>query len=145
MNMLLGIGNTLRRDDSVGIYVAHHLNLDGWTAIDCGTTPENFTSVVHRAHPDLVLIVDAADIGLQPGEFRIIPAERIGEAGIGTHQLALNHLITYLRCAAGSILLIGIQPYDVGDGEGLSPAVIEGAERLLNLIREGRLDTIPHW
>ncbi|KQC03257.1 MAG: hydrogenase maturation protease [Methanoculleus sp. SDB] len=145
MNILMGIGNTLRKDDGVGIYVAHHLHIPDWTAIDCGTAPENFTSIIHRARPDLLVIVDAADMKLEPGAIRIIPKDKIADAGIGTHQLPLNHLITYLRCAAGSILLIGIQPYEIADGEGITPGVADAADRLIGIIEEERIGEIPVW
>ncbi|MBN1194258.1 MAG: hydrogenase maturation peptidase HycI [Methanomicrobiaceae archaeon] len=145
MNILMGIGNTLRKDDGVGIYVAHHIHLPDWTAIDCGTAPENFTSIIHRARPDLLVIVDAADMALEPGAVRIIPKDKITDAGIGTHQLPLNHLITYLRCAAGSILFIGIQPEEIDDGEGIAAAVVEAADRLIRIIEEQRLGEIPVW
>jgi hydrogenase 3 maturation protease len=145
MNILMGIGNTLRKDDGVGVYVAHHLHLPDWTAIDCGTAPENFTSVIHRAQPDLLLIVDAADMMLESGSVRIIPKDKIADAGTGTHQLPLNHLITYLQCAAGVILFIGIQPEEIADGEGITAAVTEAADRLIGIIREQRTGEIPVW
>jgi hydrogenase 3 maturation protease len=145
MNILMGIGNTLRKDDGVGVYVAHHLHLPDWTAIDCGTAPENFTSIIHRARPDLLLIVDAADMMLESGSVRIIPKDKIADAGIGTHQLPLNHLITYLQCAAGAILFIGIQPEEIADGEGITAAVTEAADRLIGIIGEQRTGEIPVW
>ena len=33
--------------------------------------PENFTSVIRRAAPKTVVIVDSAEMGIKPGEFRI--------------------------------------------------------------------------
>jgi hydrogenase 3 maturation protease len=143
MNMLLGIGNTLRRDDGIGCLVARRFTNEGWKAIDCGTAPENFTAVVRRERPDLLVLVDAADMGLEPGEFRRIPPHRIQDVGIGTHQLPLSHLIAYLAPDAGEIILVGIQPKTVADGEAISTEVIEGARRLMAHIRENTLDRIP--
>lgn len=142
-NILLGIGNTLRRDDGAGNYVASRFRLSGWESIDCGTAPENFSGIVRRERPILLVLVDAADMGLSPGEFAIIPEEKIRDVGLGTHQATLGFLIDLVREAAGSVVLIGIQPAVVEFGDGLSPAVRVGAQRLVGLLQRGGLERIP--
>jgi hydrogenase 3 maturation protease len=142
MNLLLGIGNPLRGDDGAGVYAALHLQVDGWQAVDCGTAPENFSGVVRRVHPDLLLLVDAAEMGLAPGEFRVVSKDRIEDVAFGTHHLALSHLMEFLLDAAGEIRFIGIQPAVVEDREGLSPGVEKGVRRLIWLIRAGELNRV---
>ncbi len=137
MKMLIGIGNALRRDDGAGTYVAERMSGSGWAVLDCGTVPENFTSVVRRAHPDLLVLVDAAEMGIPPGSFRIVGREQIEDVSIGTHHLPLSHLIDFLADVAGSIIFIGIQPAIVEDGEGLTPAVRRGAEMLAETLKKG--------
>ncbi|WP_301665063.1 hydrogenase 3 maturation endopeptidase HyCI [Methanoculleus frigidifontis] len=143
MKMLLGVGNTLRGDDGVGSYVAHRMEDGDWNALDCGTVPENFTGVVRRNHPALLVFVDAADMGVPPGEFRIVPKGRIQDVSIGTHSLPLSHLIDFLAGVAETILFIGIQPAIVRDGEYLSEPVQEGAERLITVLKKGDIEDIP--
>jgi hydrogenase 3 maturation protease len=145
MNILMGVGSTLRRDDGVGVSVARHLRHPAWKALDCGTAPENFTGVVRKEHPELLLIVDAADMGLRPGEIRVIPPERIRDAGIGTHQLPLTHLVHFLADAADEIRIIGIQPAETGDGEGMTPAVRQAAETLIAIIVGDELAAIEEF
>ena len=73
MIVVLGVGNSLHGDDGAGPAVAAGvaaLGLPGIAAYDCGTAPENFTGVVRRAGPDLLVIVDAAEMGLQAGSVR---------------------------------------------------------------------------
>jgi len=142
VRMLLGIGNTLRRDDGVGNYIASRFRARGWLVLDCGTMPENFTGVVRRHHPELLVLVDAADIGLAPGVFRIVAPDRIGDVSIGTHNLPLTHLLGFLSESAGRIIFIGIQPGEVGDGEGITQAVREGADQLIDLLKGNRIDEI---
>ena len=142
VRMLLGIGNTLRRDDGVGNYIASRFRARGWLVLDCGTMPENFSGVVRRHRPELLVLVDAADIGLAPGGFRIIAPDRIGDVSIGTHNLPLSHVIGFLSESAGQILFIGIQPGEMGDGEGITPAVREGADLLIDLLKSNRIDEI---
>jgi hydrogenase 3 maturation protease len=143
MNILMGIGNTLRRDDGVGMYIARKFRKDGWTVLACGTAPENFSAVVRRERPKFLVLVDAAEMGLAPGETRVIPRSRIQDIGFGTHQLPLSHLILFLEDAADSIILIGIQPEKTGDGEELSPEVQASADRLVDLLQDEELDEIP--
>ncbi len=144
--MLLGIGNRMHGDDGAGPHVARRLRGSAWHAIDCGTAPENFTSVVRREAPDLLVLVDAARMGLSPGEFRIVPPERIEGVVVSTHRLPLSRLVGFLSPLAGRILLIGIEPGDLSGGESLSPLVIRGAERLIKILERGsigEIETLP--
>jgi len=143
MHLLFGIGNPLRGDDGAGNHVARHLSADGWMAFDCGTAPENFTAVVRREHPDILVIVDAVDMGLPAGAVRIVPPDRIEDCGIGTHTLPLTALISFIGDDAGAVIVVGIQPATLDSKEELSPAVREGANALAALSRQGRVWEIP--
>ena len=142
MIVVLGVGNSLHGDDGAGPAVARSvaaLGLPGIAAYDCGTAPENFTGVVRRSKPDLLVIADAAEMGLPAGSVRWIPAERIHDTAIGTHMLALSHLVRFLADTAGEIVVVGIQPAGTGDGEGLSAAVLTGVLEVVRCVREGRV------
>lgn len=142
VRMILGIGNTLHGDDGVGNYIAAQFRARGWNSIDCGTMPENFTSVVRRHHPEILLLIDATDLSLSPGQFRIVKEDQIEDVSTGTHNMPLSFLMKYLSESAGRVLFIGIQPEHLGDEEGLSPAVKEGAERLMTMLRQNRIGEI---
>jgi len=142
-NILLGIGNPLNGDDGAGIWVAGQFRKEGWVSLSCGTAPENFTGIIRRTRPDCLVLVDAAAMGLSPGEYRIIPRHKIADVSMGTHQLPLSLLIDFLSDAAGRIVLIGIQPDRVITGEEISPRVREGAERLVHVLSSGELGRIP--
>lgn len=143
VNLLLGIGNSLRRDDGVGNYIASRFRKTNWKVFDCGTAPENFSGMVRREHPEILIIVDAADMGLAPGECAIIPKEKIRDVGLGTHQLPLDMFIDFLGETVGKVLLIGIQPCCVEMGEGLSPVVMGGSERVISMLESGEIGRIP--
>jgi hydrogenase 3 maturation protease len=139
VRMLLGVGNTLHGDDGVGNYIASRFRARGWNAIDCGTMPENFTAVVRRHHPEILILVDATDLGLLPGEFRIVGEDQIEDVSVGTHNMPLSFLMHYLSESAGRVIFIGVQPERLHDEEGLSPAVMGGAERLMTMLRQNRI------
>jgi len=145
VRMLLGIGNTLHSDDGVGNYIASRFRARGWLSLDCGTMPENFTAVVRRHHPEVLVIVDATDLGLKPGEFRAVDENQIEEVSVGTHNLPLSFLLRYLAESAGQVVFIGIQPGQLGEGEGISPAVMAGAEQLIVLLLQNRIPEIKSF
>ncbi len=142
-NILLGIGNPMNGDDGVGIYVAEQFRMDGWIPLACGIAPENFTGIIRKIRPSCLVLVDAADMGLSPGEYRIIPQQRIADVSMGTHQLPLSLLIDFLSDAAGQIILIGIQPERARTGSEISLPVRGGADRLVHVLASGGLDRIP--
>lgn len=142
-NILLGIGNPMNGDDGAGIYVAEQFRMDGWIPLACGTAPENFTGIIRKIRPPCLVLVDAADMGLSPGEYRIIPRQRIADVSMGTHQLPLSLLIDFLSDAAGQIILIGIQPERARTGSEISQPVRGGADRLVHVLSSGGLDRIP--
>ncbi len=143
MNILFGVGNPLLGDDGIGNYTAGRFRAGGWSVYDCGTVPENFTSLVRKARPRILVIVDAAELGLLPGEFRVVPEEYIEDVSIGTHQLPLTHLIEFLKDCTDRIIFIGIQPRSIAFGSTLSSEALSGADRLIKVLENGAIDTIP--
>lgn len=135
--MLLGIGNELRGDDGVGNVIAREIaesKPEGWLSVPCETVPENFTGLVKQHRPGLLVLVDAADMGLQPGEFRIIPPEKLDSDVLGTHGMPLRHLVTYLRPYAGKTIFIGVQPGKMTMGKGMSEELIKSKSSLKGIL-----------
>lgn len=64
---ILGVGNPLRRDDGVGPWVAERMRGTGWEVVVAGSRVENALGLVRRLAPDLLVVVDAAEMGLPRG------------------------------------------------------------------------------
>jgi hydrogenase 3 maturation protease len=151
--IVLGIGNRLGGDDAAGTCVVDILNqgknktgalLDTEiVAIDVGTAPESYTSIIRRHQPDLLILIDAADMGLNPGVMRAITPERISILSFSTHNITLSTFIAYVEEFCGEILLIGVQPEQTDMGNGLSKAVRKSMKKLAETILEGRTAEIP--
>lgn len=141
--MVFGVGNDLHSDDGIGPFIAKTLKKQGFSAYNCATAPENFTSLVRRQHPDLLIIADAAMMGKEPGTVCRIPEDKIPDTAIGTHMLPLSHLVRFLQEDAGQVVVIGIQPASLDDGDELSPAVADAASRVIAAIAEGTVEQIP--
>ncbi|MCK5636911.1 MAG: hydrogenase maturation peptidase HycI [Thermoplasmatales archaeon] len=133
------IGNRDGGDDAVGPYVADKLKND-FTVIDAGTVPENYTSVVKKHDPKNLIIVDAVDMSLEPGEIRIVPKEKIGVMHISTHGIPISVMINYLEQYVENIIFIGIQP-KVMSGS-LTDVVKKSGEQLAKLVKSKNLEKI---
>jgi len=144
--LLFGVGNRLSRDDGVGPVVAEQMGgTGGWHAVDCGTSLENASGIAIRIRPDLLVVVDAARMGLSPGAVRRLPIESTDRMLASTHALPLSFVLDRLSEAVGETVLIGVQPGDLSFGEGLSPAVTEAVDHLLPILSDGLIDRIPTW
>lgn len=113
---ILGVGQRLNGDDAAGIAVANTLNplITGdprLLVIDAGPAPENCTGTLREFQPALVIIVDAAQMDLQPGEVRWIDWRNTHGISASTHTLPLHMLAKFLTLDLGcEVTLIGIQP-----------------------------------
>ncbi len=141
--IILGVGNSLHSDDGCGPYIAEILAKRGMKAYNCGTTPENFTGLVRKNLPHLLLIIDAVMMNEAPGTIRLIPEGKIPDTAIGTHMLPLSHLVKYLSGFADQIQLIGIQPESLANEEGLSPSVEVAVLELKELILNNLVENLP--
>ncbi len=142
MNILLGVGNELRGDDAVGIYVARNFRKEGWHVIVAGQVPEDFTSEIKKIRPQNLVIVDAALMGLSPGEIRIVPVEKIPSVAFSTHGMPLSFLMTYLQDFVDEIILIGIQPRTMEFGTSMSEVVRKAGDTLIQLLKNGEYKNI---
>ena len=111
--VVLCVGNRDGGDDAVGPFIAdllHDYESDELICIDAGIAPENFTGVVKQYQPDRLIIVDAIEMGIQPGEIRRVPSNRIGVMHMSTHGIPLSVLVKYFNQYVSTIEIIGIQP-----------------------------------
>ncbi|MFP3880618.1 MAG: hydrogenase maturation peptidase HycI, partial [Dehalococcoidia bacterium] len=151
--IVMGIGNRLGGDDAAGTIVADMLNqkrqrldapLQGdITIIDAGTAPESYTSVIRQRRPDLLILVDAADMGLPSGASRTITPDRISTVSFSTHHMPLSMFVSYVTEFCGKVLLVGIQPERTETGSGISKAVRTSVGRLVDAILQGQISEIP--
>ena len=101
--------------------------------IDAGHAPENRTAELRRFAPDLVIIVDAADMGEEPGTIQWIPEESIDGMSASTHSLPLSMLKRYLVLELNCVVsLLGIQANSNDVGERVSPQVLQAVDEIAN-------------
>lgn len=133
---IVGIGNELRGDDAAGVsFVRAFKRLTSPRAssvlvIDAGTAPENYTGPLRAFKPELVLLVDAAQLNERPGTVLLLEAAQTGGLDASTHTLPPYLIARYLTAELGcEIVLLGIQPADNTLGAPLSPRVRSACTR----------------
>ncbi len=138
--VVAGVGNSLRKDDFVGVEVVRNLrNRVSQTVylIECETVPESFIAPINEFKPTHVLIVDAAMLGSKPGSVQLIEPQKIGGVAVSTHALPLRIFSEYLAETIGAkVALLAIQPKETDFGEGLTPELKGTAEALAGLLVE---------
>ena len=147
---IVGIGNTLRSDDAAGVLVARTLiasrlfrDRESVLVMDAGHAPENRTSTLRRFEPDIVLLIDAVDMGESPGSIRWVDMDEIEGMSASTHSLPLSMLARYLnwelKC---EVTLLGVQPKSNEVGETVSAEVLQAVNAIVEALRVAELSQI---
>lgn len=82
-------------------------------------------------------VIDAANFGGAPGEIMTIPEDRLAETSLSTHRIPLNVITKVIQSEIETqVTFLGVQPKEVGLGEGLSKEVKETADQIINAIKK---------
>lgn len=139
--VVAGIGNPIRSDDYVGMKIVQGLQgkvTEKVCLLECETVPESYLLDIEAFNPTHVLLIDAAFLGLKPGQASLVDTERIANLpAITTHILPLRIFCDYIKKATGAkIGLLLVEPKRMEFGEGLSVEVEATAQRLTMLLLE---------
>ncbi|QIM44054.1 hydrogenase maturation peptidase HycI [Leclercia adecarboxylata] len=133
-DVLLCVGNSMMGDDGAGPLLAEMCRetpRGDWVVFDGGSAPENDIVAIRELRPVRLLIVDATDMGLNPGEIRRIDPDDIAEMFMmTTHNMPLNYLVDQLRDDVGEVIFLGVQPDIVGFYYPMTEKVKAAVERV---------------
>ncbi len=141
--LIFCVGNRDGGDDAIGPYIADYFRdkpSPGIEVIDAGVAPENYTSLVKKRKPKTLIIIDAVEMGLRPGELRIVPKEKIGTMHVSTHGIPLSVLMAYLESYAERIILIGVEPKIVSGR--ITKIIKKSGDQVVKLIEDDKLEEI---
>ncbi|MFX0107231.1 MAG: hydrogenase maturation peptidase HycI [Candidatus Hodarchaeota archaeon] len=135
---ILGVGNDLRTDDGLGLYVIEGLKHLGSSRVmveNVGSVPEAFAHPLAQFGAERVIMVDAADMMKPVGHIELVTKERIGGVALSTHRMPLSLLMQYLEDQTGGrTILIGVQPKSIQFGEGLTPEIEQVAQKIISTL-----------
>jgi len=139
---VIGLGNTLRRDDGIGIIILESL-LNNYQRKQVDYLNFGIASfdLMHRLQDyEAVLLIDGISAGLPAGELKIFNLEQAvfpEEANaVSSHELNLKDIFKLTRNLGikARIYIAGIQVQDTGFGESLSSPLKEKLEALTEQI-----------
>lgn len=147
--VVLGIGNLLMKDDGIGVHAIRALEgrlpqdvelVDGGTA-GCDLLP-------YMMGAEKIIIIDALKGGEPPGSiYRLTPqdcGEQYLEGAISVHDLGILtvlHDLALLEEKTLSVVIIGVEPKEIGWGMELTPEVEQSLPKVLELV-EREIDSI---
>lgn len=140
---VIGVGNDMRGDDSVGLVVARRLADEAGEhvrVLECEGEPVSLLAAWEGC--DRALVIDATRSGATPGAIRRIAAHEgplpAALSGSSTHLLGIADAIELAR-ALGRLpqrtIVYGIEGAMFAAGDDLSDPVAEAAERVVAAIR----------
>jgi len=126
--LILGIGNILWADEGFGVRAVEQLNqhyafADNVTLLDGGTQGIYLVQYVEQA--DILVVFDAIDYGLEPGELKLIEGDAVpkymGAKKMSLHQTGFQEVLMMadmLGRYPEHLLLVGVQPVQLEDFGG---------------------------
>ena len=140
--LILGVGNPFRRDDGIGPAIIRRLqsdnNLQQVDLLDGGI--DGLALLDDIKLYEKVLIIDAVDMGLNPGEMRIFsPSEAkltIRTDALSTHGFGLAEMLAFMETLGitTDVRILGIQAKDIGFGEDMTPEIHSQLEAIIETI-----------
>lgn len=130
MRYLIGVGSYLGGDDAVGPRVVEHVAVNGlergFEAVDLSTDALSLVAYLND-ETEAVLVVDAAHVGLTPGEYRFFTPDEVETqkeiGGLTTHEGDVLKVLDLARDAGypmPALAIMGIEPCDMEGGTELS-------------------------
>jgi hydrogenase maturation protease len=141
--VVLGLGNTLLKDEGVGVHVIHALQNrsipEDVEIIDGGTSPD----VIHLiGDADTLIVVDAARGGSEPGAiYRLSPDDIASqrELTLSTHDIGLFHSLRLMELLGNTpkeTVIIGVEPKEIDLGLELSPELEQKLPSIIKVVLE---------
>jgi hydrogenase maturation protease len=145
---VFSVGNALRTDDGIGEALLSELEREGAPEgvrlVRAGADPLRI--VQELADVDRALVLDAADMGLEPGAVRVFEARDVGSTvrlrrrpAHGLDMATVAELAARLGLAH-KLRFVAVQPASIAPGVGLSPALRACLPDLVRRVRREVLE-----
>jgi hydrogenase 3 maturation protease len=134
--LFVGIGNLLKRDDGVGVYISKKIkNREGISALTVEVSIENYIGKINSLNPDYLVLIDCTDTKSKAGTYRLLDVSQVQDLTFNTHNISLKRLKEFFTMP---VFILGIQPEKIDFGENLSYLVKENADSIVKLINNRR-------
>ncbi len=145
--IILGIGNTLNRDEGLGVHALKKIDNSnsGIELIDGGTLGLNLLQLVEDCSH--LLVLDTIDAGKEPGTLIEMKGEEIPmfrDVKMSEHQITFQEVLGLANIRErlpNNLFLLGFQPVDTKIGVGLSSAI---EKKMPELVRRAE-EIVKSW
>jgi len=128
-----GIGNQLRRDDGVGVYITRNLTHTEFICPLCvEVSIENYIGRINQTYADYLLLIDSMDFNERPGYWNLLPIEKVQGITTNTHNVSLDKVSELFN---KQTYILGIQPGNLNFGEEMTDEVKRSADNIINQIQ----------
>ncbi len=132
--LFVGIGNVLKKDDGVGVYISNHLKTNkNISALTVEVSIENYIGKINSINSDRLVLLDCMDFKKPAGFWDILPVSRLNGHTTNTHNISLDKVSELFNAPA---YILGVQPANIQFGENLSPEVKLTAETIIHQINQ---------
>lgn len=137
--VVAAVGNPQRGDDGAASELLKRLEgKTDATLLDTEDVPESYAGRIAALKPEVVLLVDAVDLGAEPGAAALLTRQELPAEGFSTHRPPLAMVMWFLERETGAeVLLLAIQPRQVEFGAPVSPEVERTVQALAALMTDG--------
>lgn len=132
--LFVGIGNALKSDDAIGIYVVENIKQRAnikTLVVESGI--EKFIGKINSISSDVLILTDCTDLNKSQASIQLLPIEKIQDNTVNSHTISLKRISEFFKMET---YLLGLQPENVGFGEKISEKVKKEADELVNFVNK---------
>ena len=130
--LFIGIGNVLKSDDGVGVYISNNIKTrKNTSSLTVEVSIENYIGKINKLNSDLLVLLDCMDFQQPPGYWDLIPVSGLTGHTTNTHNISLEKISEFFNAQA---YILGIQPRYITFGEHLSAEVKMAANSIIEQI-----------
>lgn len=130
--LFVGIGNLLKSDDGAGVYISRRIReTENISALTVEMCIENYIGKINSLQPDILVLIDCADMGEPPGTIKLLKLDEIKDFTTNTHNISLKKISEFFNA---QVFILGIQPLSVAFGEKISYIVARSAKNIIKQI-----------
>jgi len=141
--LVLGLGNTLFKDDGLGVQAIERLEVASLSVEIKNGATLGLGLFETLKNADKAVVVDAVDMGQTPGTIARFTALEIldlpASQNFSLHEIGLLEVLKIgksLNEDFRNVIIIGVQPKEIGPGEGLSEEVEKAVPQVLEMIKK---------
>ncbi len=142
--VFIGLGNQLRKDDGVGVYILEKLRdilqKENFYFISAGISLENYLNKIVNLRPEVVLIFDALRNNVEnEDDFLLLTEKELSNFTFSTHNISLPTVVEFIsemfkqqNTFIPKFYVLAVKVEDTALGDQLKKTTLSKADRIIN-------------